>query len=316
MKFSPDDAWLHDDVGLAYRVFLADSPGQAPFTSPIVAQALLSPRGKDLPRLTEELAATTNWETWELVRKPSSDGSSPLPQRQLQKMRDVCSKFPSTAYLTTLGVAEYRDGRHDAAIQKLNQAAESFSAEMKLSGPSPFYMAFLAMAHHKLGHTEEVTRYRDQMLATIKEPRYQFDASAKSAVAEALHVFDGSDLWKQVSTSAEFEQEASFKDSTVNHWQVTTWKNRPEQVSVSTDVMHEGTAPLKIQVTEESDDITLYQSVTVEPNQQYRLTGWVKTEDVAVGPEQHGTTGACLALFDHYVSTESVLGTSHWKQIT
>ena len=316
LKLSPNDASLHDVLQDSYRKVQDSRGGFSPSMPPIIAEALHIPRSMEIPRLTEESAATINRETWELVRKPTSNGTSPLSQGQLQKMRDVCGKFPLAAYLTTLGVAEYRDGRNDAAIQTLNQAAESFSAERKLAGPSPFYLAFLAMAHQKLGHTEEATRYREQMLATIKETRYQFDGAAKSAVAEALHLFDGTELWKEVSTSAEFEQEATFEDATVHHWQVTTWKNRPDQVSLSTDVMHEGVAALKMQITEDADDVSLYQPVAVVPNQQYRLTAWVKTEDVAVAPEQDGTTGACLTLFDQDVSTESVLGTSDWKQIT
>ena len=317
LKLSPNDAWLYYDFQDAYQNSCDSGGGSiAPSIPQIATQALQLPRGTGLPQLTEESAVTINTKTWGLVGKPAVDGSSPLSQGQLQKMQDVCNKFPSAPFLTTLGVAEYRDGRNDAAIQTLNQAAESFSAEMKLTGPSPFYLAFLALCHHKLGHTEEVARYREQMLEILKEPRYQFDAYARSAVAEALHVFDGTELWKEVSTSAEFQQEATFDDSTVNHWQVTTWKNRPEQVSVSTDVIHEGTAALKMQITEDADDVSLYQPVNVVPNHLYRLTAWVKTDDVVVGLQENGTTGACLTLYDYAVSTESILGTNDWKMIT
>lgn len=113
-----------------------------------------------------------------------------------------------------------------------------------------------------------------------------------------------------------FGQDATFEDATVNHWQVATWKNRPEQVSLSTDVIPDGTAALRMQIIEDADDVSLYQPFIVIPNQQYRLTAWVKTEDVVVSVQERGRTGACLTRFDQAVCAESILGTSDWKQIT
>ena len=103
----------------------------------------------------------------------------------------------------------------------------------------------------------------------------------------------------------------------MNHWQIASWRNRPSQVSISADITHQGDTALKIDVTEEADDVSLYQPVSVMPNQQYRLTGWIKTQDVVVDPQEKGMmTGACLTLYDQAVSTESILGTNDWKQIT
>ncbi len=119
-----------------------------------------------------------------------------------------------------------------------------------------------------------------------------------------------------VKELADFQSEADFEGSQLSHWEISTWKNRPSQVSVSSDVFHEGSGALRIQVTEDADDVSVYQAVAVIPNSKYRLTGWIRTEGVMVDPNESGTTGAILNIFDREDSSESILGTSDWKQVT
>ena len=122
--------------------------------------------------------------------------------------------------------------------------------------------------------------------------------------------------YPEVQSPTWFDEEATFENLDLSHWKIASWRNRLDQLSVSSELPHQGAAALKIQVTDEADVVALYQTITVEPNQQYRLTGWIRTENVAVGPMESGTTGACLTLYDHAVSTESILGTNEWTQIT
>ena len=113
-----------------------------------------------------------------------------------------------------------------------------------------------------------------------------------------------------------FDEEATFENVDLSRWKIASWRNRPDQLSVSSDLPHQGAGVLKIHVAEEPDDISLYQTVSVEPNQQYRIMGWIRTENVAVGPMDAGTTGACFTLYGQGDASESVLGTSDWKEIT
>jgi len=118
------------------------------------------------------------------------------------------------------------------------------------------------------------------------------------------------------TASADFHTEANFEEFNVNHWQIATWKNRPLQVSVSSEVPQQGSGSLRIRVTEDADDVTVYQPVSVIRNSRYRLTGWIGTENVVVDSMETGTTGAILNIFDREDSSESILGTSDWKQVT
>lgn len=119
-----------------------------------------------------------------------------------------------------------------------------------------------------------------------------------------------------VKELVDFQSDADFEGFQLSHWEIATWKSRPSQVSASSDVFHEGSSALRIQVTEDADDVSVYQPVAVIPNSKYRLTGWIRTEGVMVDSNESGTTGAILNIFDRDDFSESILGTSDWKQVT
>ena len=62
--------------------------------------------------------------------------------------------------LKTLGAALYRAGRFEEAIRRLNE-----SIQARGDGGDPQGFAFLAMAHHRLGHRDEAKRWLDKLVA-------------------------------------------------------------------------------------------------------------------------------------------------------
>ena len=62
--------------------------------------------------------------------------------------------------LNTLGAALYRAGRFEEAIRRLNE-----SIQARDGGDDPKGFAFLAMAHHRLGHRDEAKRWLDKLVA-------------------------------------------------------------------------------------------------------------------------------------------------------
>jgi tetratricopeptide (TPR) repeat protein len=62
------------------------------------------------------------------------------------------------AALVPLGAALYRAGRFEEAIRRLDESVRANS------GGSPQAWAFLAMAHHRLGHGDEAKRWLDRLL--------------------------------------------------------------------------------------------------------------------------------------------------------
>jgi hypothetical protein len=63
--------------------------------------------------------------------------------------------------LTTLGAALYRAGRFEEAIRRLNEGFQT-----RGSGSLPRGFAFLALAHHRLGHRDEAQRWLDKLIAS------------------------------------------------------------------------------------------------------------------------------------------------------
>jgi hypothetical protein len=62
--------------------------------------------------------------------------------------------------LKTVGAALYRAGRFEEAIGRLNESAAAMGGKWV-----PKASAFLAMAHHRLGHQDEAQRWLDKLAA-------------------------------------------------------------------------------------------------------------------------------------------------------
>jgi tetratricopeptide (TPR) repeat protein len=67
--------------------------------------------------------------------------------------------------LSTLGAALYRAGRFGEAVSKLDESLES------QGGRGPLDWLFLAMAHHRLGHTDEAHNWLDKAAEWIDQNR-------------------------------------------------------------------------------------------------------------------------------------------------
>jgi Tfp pilus assembly protein PilF len=63
--------------------------------------------------------------------------------------------------LANLGAALYRAGRFEEAVRRLNE-----SIETRGGGSLPRGFAFLALAHHRLGHRDEAKRWLDKLIAS------------------------------------------------------------------------------------------------------------------------------------------------------
>jgi tetratricopeptide (TPR) repeat protein len=116
-----------------------------------------------------------------LVRYP--DLSTGLYEQALDWAQTACRLAPGTPdYLTTRGIAQYRLGRYADALRTLQQ-----SAKLRQTA-QPANLAFLAMAHHRLGHSPEaraaLKRLREVMKASFAGPGEE--ALAFRAEAEDL----------------------------------------------------------------------------------------------------------------------------------
>ncbi len=120
------------------------------------ADATLSAGDRDLAlRLVEQYQEEPKAladASWAVVRKPGGDRAA--YEVAFRQAETACRLAPEKDRpLTTLGVAQYRVGRHKDALATLAQA-EKVRRAMRGTA-SPPQLAFLALGHHRLGHGAE-----------------------------------------------------------------------------------------------------------------------------------------------------------------
>jgi hypothetical protein len=96
-------------------------------------------------------------------------------------------------------------------------------------------------------------------------------------------------------------------------WTADQWQGVSDLSAVS-DVVHSGGRAARI-ASGTNNDARWIQTVSVKPNTSYRLTGWVKTQNVARTVEAVDA-GANLCLFNTWTRSNPVLGTSDWTLVS
>jgi hypothetical protein len=93
-----------------------------------------------------------NWLAWALVKLPGGEMSG--YRKALRYSEEACQLEPENGgLLNTLGVAHYRVGNYEKALEVLSRSDKINALRDKGSGPDD--LAFLAMAHQQLGHAKE-----------------------------------------------------------------------------------------------------------------------------------------------------------------
>ena len=115
--------------------------------------------------------------SWVVVRQPGREAEKYLRAlRWAEAARRVAPD--SGVVLNTLGVAQYRTGRHAQAVATLARADG-------LNKGTPADLAFLAMAHRRLGQMEQARALLALIRETLRQPRWETDEEARSFLREA-----------------------------------------------------------------------------------------------------------------------------------
>jgi WD40 repeat protein len=131
------------------------------------------------------LAHYCNTFAWKLAAAP---GSTRDAQRALSLARRAVEVAPNQVlYLNTLGVAQYRAGRHAEAIATLEKSLAASNG-----GTDAFDLSFLAMARYRLGRVAEARADFDRALKwrrdhpNLSQPGWSAELDAFQAEARAL----------------------------------------------------------------------------------------------------------------------------------
>jgi WD40 repeat protein len=123
-----------------------------------------------------------NTVSWQVVRQP---GAAPGAYDLALRQAEVASRLVpgQTMLLNTLGVAQYRAGQDRAAVATLSQA-DRLNTEAG-RGSLPADLAFLALAHHRLGDAGQARAALGRLRALMKRPEFAANEEFRSFLREA-----------------------------------------------------------------------------------------------------------------------------------
>jgi len=105
-------------------------------------------------------------------------------RKALRYSEEACQLEPENGnILNTLGVAYYRVGNYEKALDVLSRSVKLNAIPDK--GSHPADLAFLAMAHQQLSHAKEAQAQLQLLRERIKDPRWAQDARAQGFLREA-----------------------------------------------------------------------------------------------------------------------------------
>lgn len=141
--------------------------------------------------------------------------------------------------------------------------------------------------------------------AALALPAFGSGAAAHAAVSAP---FDA----RNVLVNGGFEQRGSGGAQPAG-WAPDVWSSSAV-LSWDGSVAHQGRHSVRVQA-DLPNDARWTQTVAVEPNTVYRLTGWIKTSDVHSVAGQSVNAGASLGFLGLWDRSVGVLGTEGWTQV-
>jgi WD40 repeat protein/tRNA A-37 threonylcarbamoyl transferase component Bud32 len=120
--------------------------------------------------------------SWRVVSRPGAPKTA--YQRALLQAQEACRLAPGTgALLNTLGVAQYRAGLFQPALESLTESDKIQAVGLK--GSHPADLAFLAMAHYQLGQKDQAQTVLGRLRETMQQARWAKDVEARGFLQEA-----------------------------------------------------------------------------------------------------------------------------------
>jgi WD40 repeat protein/serine/threonine protein kinase len=186
---------------------VADLFGLMPLRADVLERLRTLP-GMSLPRRQDAITVAETYPedssalnnlAWELVKLPGGEMSG--YRKALRYSEEACQLEPEDGrFLSTLGVAYYRVGNYEKALDVLSRSDKINALK---EGSRPTDLAFLAMAHQQLGHAKEAEAELQVLREQMKHPRFAKDAGAQVFLREAEELMAKPKPTSSESTSAE-----------------------------------------------------------------------------------------------------------------
>jgi tetratricopeptide (TPR) repeat protein len=123
-----------------------------------------------------------------VVTKPRA--GPPAYRRALTQAEHACKLDPGDCFfLTNLGIAQYRLGQYQQALENLSQSEKLYSARFQASHTGN--LAFLAMSCHQLGQPEQAREFLSRLRDTMKTRPHSPISEAERFLEEAEELLQG-----------------------------------------------------------------------------------------------------------------------------
>ena len=173
----------HLYAGLGLKAAVIERIKQDPTLAADVRQQALK-----MTKRWQEDPRWLNLTSWSVVgRKDASPESYALALRQAEV---ACRLEPDNGtFINTLGVALYRNGRFEEALDSLTRSDKINSAV--IGGHHPEDLLFLAMVYYKLGQQEKAHALLAKLRQVMKQPAWSGNAEAQGFLREASELIEG-----------------------------------------------------------------------------------------------------------------------------
>jgi thioredoxin-like negative regulator of GroEL len=219
-------------------------------------------------------------------------------------------------------------GEPTLATPVLNICWQSLHDINRIQGilpPNPdIYLAFIKLL---LSNGESAAAR--QIWSALMKLKQSFDYHEAlfyiDGLLEARAVEDATDAWMQLASRSKAMQayshpddlvvDGSFSEEILNSGFDWRYTPRPDiAVALDTTDFHSGTRSLSLTYSEKGSDAGLFEYIAVQPNTSYRLSAWVKSEELETA------NGPRLTLSDTSsntinVATEETSGSTTWHQL-
>ncbi len=150
-------------------------------------------------------ANALNSASWEVVRSP---GKQPQAYRDaLVKAEKASELEPANSnILNTLGVACYRTGAYARAVEILERTLPL--NEKQHGSAQPADLAFLAMAHQQLGHTELAGKYLERLHLQVKKIKGAIADESLAFLQEAEDLIEPGNRLKRLTIDVDAAKKA------------------------------------------------------------------------------------------------------------
>jgi WD40 repeat protein len=159
-------------------------------------------------RVALQIADARRWEdadklideSWEIASSP--DANITYYQTALKKAELSNRLEPNDLFtLSQLGVAQYRVGAYEDALNTLNNVEKMFNDIGREDNLTADILAFIAMAHHRLGHAEDAKIILDRLRIFFEQGQYSL--RARDILIEAERLCAGEDaevdaVWENI----------------------------------------------------------------------------------------------------------------------